>query len=107
MELTETLCSAISSSLQVMQAQEVGLLDINAPIHIYVDPVMQRLNGTTMLDLWNGDRTVLNVTAKDLMGEPLPWLSTSTRLFLFVLTCFFVHSAVNKKCHRLAQYQFQ
>jgi len=56
------------TACQVMQAHERGLIDIDAPIHRYVDPVLQRLNGTTMLRLWGGDTTILTVTAKHLMG---------------------------------------
>jgi hypothetical protein len=41
-------------TLQVMQANESGLIELDAPIERYVDPVMQRLNGTTMLQMWGG-----------------------------------------------------
>jgi hypothetical protein len=34
----------------------------------YVDPILQRTNGTTMLELWNGDATCLKITARMLMG---------------------------------------
>ena len=53
-----------------MQANESGLLEIDAPIHVYVDPVLQRLNGTTLGQLWNEDPMIYNVTARQLMGEP-------------------------------------
>ena len=45
-----------------------GLVDIDAPVAHYVDPVLRKQNGTTLLELWNGDRTILNVTARMLMG---------------------------------------
>jgi CubicO group peptidase (beta-lactamase class C family) len=51
-----------------MRMYEKGLLDIDAPISRYVDPVLKRLNGTTMQELWNGDPLVHNVTARLVMG---------------------------------------
>jgi hypothetical protein len=36
----------------IMRMREQGKIDIDAPISIYVDPVLQRLNGTTMNELW-------------------------------------------------------
>jgi CubicO group peptidase (beta-lactamase class C family) len=52
----------------VMRLWEQGLMDIDAPIAQYVDDIMMRLNGTTMLQLWNNDTTIHNVTARLLMG---------------------------------------
>ena len=52
----------------VMQLWEAGKIDIDAPIATYVDPILMRENGTTMLELWNNDTTVHNVTARLLMG---------------------------------------
>jgi CubicO group peptidase (beta-lactamase class C family) len=52
----------------VMRLHERGLIDIDAPISTYVDPLLQRENGTTMLELWGGDATVNNVTARLLMS---------------------------------------
>ena len=52
-----------------MRLHERGLIDIDAPISTYVDPLLQRENGTTMLELWGGDATVNNVTARLLMSK--------------------------------------
>ena len=52
----------------VMQLWEAGKIDIDAPIAQYVDPILTRENGTTMLELWNNDTTIHNVTARLLMG---------------------------------------
>lgn len=52
----------------IMRAHEAGLLDIDAPIGNYVDPVLKRLNGTTMIELWHNDLTIHNVTARLLMA---------------------------------------
>jgi D-alanyl-D-alanine carboxypeptidase len=52
----------------IMRLWEQGLVDIDAPVGNYVDDIMTRLNGTTMLQLWNNDTTVHNVTARLLMG---------------------------------------
>ena len=55
------------TAASVMQAYEKGLIDIDKPIAPYVDPILQRQNGTTLLELWNGDRNISNVTARQLM----------------------------------------
>ena len=52
----------------VMQAYEKGHLDIDASIARYVDPILIRENGTTMLKLWGGDQTCLKITARMLMS---------------------------------------
>eukprot|EP00040_Diaphanoeca_grandis_P016946 m.87873 g.87873 ORF g.87873 m.87873 type:complete len:569 (+) comp26133_c0_seq1:109-1815(+) len=52
----------------MMQFYEKGMVDIDAPIYIHVDPVLERLNQTTMLKLWNGDAVSQTITARMLMG---------------------------------------
>ena len=53
----------------VMQAYEKGLLDIDLPISLYVDPILLRENGTTMLQLWHNDsRVTTNCTVREVMG---------------------------------------
>jgi len=52
----------------IMQFHEKGMIDIDAPIFSWVDPVLERLNGTTMLKLWNGDAVSQTITARQLMG---------------------------------------
>eukprot|EP00729_Bicosta_minor_P002189 gene2189-5403_t len=52
----------------IMQLHEQKRIDIDAPIYQYVDPILTRLNKTTMLQLWNGDTTCHNITARMLMG---------------------------------------
>eukprot|EP00039_Didymoeca_costata_P031066 m.32957 g.32957 ORF g.32957 m.32957 type:complete len:527 (-) comp8472_c0_seq1:3912-5492(-) len=56
------------TAVAIMQFKELGMIDIDAPIYTYVDPVLKRLNDTTMLELWKGDKTCLNITARHLMG---------------------------------------
>ena len=51
-----------------MQLHEQGVVDIDAPIHRYVDPILTRLNDTTMLKLWGGDIQCHKITARMLMG---------------------------------------
>jgi hypothetical protein len=34
----------------------------------YVDPILRRTNGTSMIELWRGDATCLQITARMLMG---------------------------------------
>jgi len=52
----------------IMQLHEQKRIDIDAPIYHYVDPILTRLNKTTMLKLWNGDTTCQTITARMLMG---------------------------------------
>jgi D-alanyl-D-alanine carboxypeptidase len=52
----------------IMQLMEEGRFDIDLPIVQYVDPVMQRMNGTTMTKLWGGSPLLANVTARHVMG---------------------------------------
>ena len=52
----------------IMQLHEQKRIDIDAPIYQYVDPILTRLNQTTMLKLWNGDETCHKITARMLMG---------------------------------------
>ena len=52
----------------VVQLVDQGMLALDDPMHRYVDPVLTRLNGTTLLDLWNGDTTINTVTIRHLLG---------------------------------------
>jgi CubicO group peptidase (beta-lactamase class C family) len=52
----------------IMQAKEASLIDIDAPISKYVDPILRRLNSTTMDELWGHDPIVSHVIARRLMG---------------------------------------
>jgi CubicO group peptidase (beta-lactamase class C family) len=51
----------------VAQLVERGLIKSwDEPAYKHVDPVLSRLNGTTMLELWNGDSTIQSVTIRQL-----------------------------------------
>lgn len=52
----------------VMQLHEAGALDLDAPVHVLIDPFLRRTNGTTLLELWNGDASIQRVTARHLLG---------------------------------------
>lgn len=52
----------------IMRLKDQGRIDIDAPISMYVDPVLQRLNRTTVYELWGKDPKVYNVTPRLLMG---------------------------------------
>ena len=56
------------TAVRIMQYHEQGLIDIDAPISRYVDPVLRRMNGTTMAELWNHDPRIENVTARLIMS---------------------------------------
>ncbi len=43
------------------------IASLDDPAHLYVDPVLQRLNGTTLLSLWGGDETIHKVTVRHLL----------------------------------------
>ena len=62
-----------------MRAHEAGDIDIDAPIAGYVDPILRRLNKTSMLELWHGDRTALNITVSSDLA-PLMQCRSSARL---------------------------
>lgn len=52
----------------VMQLAEKGIVDIDKPVYEIVDPFLTRTNGTTLLQLWNGDERVNRITSRQLMG---------------------------------------
>ena len=52
----------------VMQFVEKGVVSLEDPAHVRVDPVLRRLNGTSLGELWPAPSPIHNVTIKDLMG---------------------------------------
>ena len=50
-----------------MQLAEKGLLDLDAPIAKYVDPILTRLNGTTLADLFAKDPRIVNATTRQFL----------------------------------------
>ena len=49
------------TAVAVLQLYELGLLDIDLPISTYVDEILMRDNGTTLLEIWNNDTIINNV----------------------------------------------
>lgn len=52
----------------IMKYWEHGMIELDAPITRYVDPILHRLNGTSMYDLWGKDETIGRVTVRMLMS---------------------------------------
>ena len=54
------------------------MIDMDAPVHTYIDPVLKRLNGTSMKAIWTHDwnstlkDTIETVTMRQLMVCPSP-----------------------------------
>ena len=51
----------------IIKLVDEGHIDLDTPVYKYVDAVLTRLNGTTLLQLWKGDRTVQTVTVRQLL----------------------------------------
>jgi len=58
----------IYTAVAIMQLYERGIIDIDRPVHEIVDPFLNRTNGTTLLELWGEDKTINQVTTRELMG---------------------------------------
>jgi D-alanyl-D-alanine carboxypeptidase len=56
------------TAVAVMRQYEKGNLDIDLPIAIYVDPLLKRDNGTTLLELWRDDPMIQKVTGRMLLS---------------------------------------
>ncbi len=54
------------TALRIMQLAEAGQLNLSDPVHKYVDPVLQRLYGNELRNLWGTD--VRLVTVRDCLG---------------------------------------
>ena len=57
-----------TATLLVHLAETDPTFDLDRPVHSIVDPWLQRTNGTTLLQLWNGNTTILEVTSRHLIG---------------------------------------
>jgi len=51
----------------IVQLVDRGALQLDDPMHQYVDPVLRRLNATDLLTLWKGDATIQDVTVRHLL----------------------------------------
>jgi CubicO group peptidase (beta-lactamase class C family) len=51
----------------IIKLVDEGTIDLDLPASYYVDPVLTRLNGTTLLKLWKGDKTISTVTVRHLL----------------------------------------
>jgi len=50
------------TSMGIMRLVEQEVFGLNSTVAPLVDPFLKRINGTTMLELWNGDKTIEQVT---------------------------------------------
>ena len=58
----------LHTSIACLQAAERGLLDLDAPIAQYVDPFLQRTNGTTLLQLYKNNANISAVTTRQVLA---------------------------------------
>jgi CubicO group peptidase (beta-lactamase class C family) len=57
------------TAVAAMQFVDQGLLDLDSPVHRLLDPWLQTQSPpTTLLQLWNNDSTIENVTSRHLLG---------------------------------------
>jgi len=50
------------TAMGIMRLVEQGVIGLNSTVAPLIDPFLKRINGTTMLELWNGDETINTVT---------------------------------------------
>ena len=53
-----------------MKLVEAGTVDLDAPAHVYADPVLQAIGGVTMKGLWDGDAQIESVTTRQVTTLP-------------------------------------
>ena len=51
----------------VLRLYEQGKVGLNDTIDMHVDEFLKRTNGSTILDVWDGDETIKNVTIYELL----------------------------------------
>jgi CubicO group peptidase (beta-lactamase class C family) len=56
------------TAVALMALDEAGLLSLDAPAHLAIDPFLLRHNGTTLLELFGNDSRVLDVTGRHLIS---------------------------------------
>ena len=56
------------TGVAILQEVERGRLDLDAAAHTWIDPPLQRQNKTTLLELWGGNKEVMKITTRDLLG---------------------------------------
>ena len=55
------------TAVRVLQLHEIGLVDIDRPVHSYIDPFLMRTNGTTLMAIYH-NASINTITARQLMG---------------------------------------
>ena len=55
------------TAVTVLQLHETGFIDIDRPVHSYIDPFLTRTNGTTLMAIYN-NASINTITARQLMG---------------------------------------
>ena len=52
----------------LLKMHDAGIVDLDAPVHVVLDPFLTRNNGTTLAALWGNNASVNAITARQLMG---------------------------------------
>ena len=55
------------TAVAVLQLHETGVIDIDKPVHNYIDPFLKRTNGTTLMAIY-ANATINTITARQLMA---------------------------------------
>ena len=55
------------TAVACLRQAELGKLDLDKPVHIYIDPWHQEQGLPTLLHMWGGDETINTVTGRQLL----------------------------------------
>lgn len=55
------------TSMGIMRLIDQGHITLNSTVAPLVDPFLKKINGSSMLEIWNGDATIEKVTIYQLL----------------------------------------
>ena len=55
------------TAVAIMELHDQGRINVDDAVHLHVDRILREDNGTTLLELWNGDQTINTVTIRQLL----------------------------------------
>ena len=50
------------TSMGIMRLVDQKLISLNSTVAPLIDPFLKKINGTSMVEIWNGDETINKVT---------------------------------------------
>ena len=54
--------------MRTVQLFEEGKVDLDSPMHTYIDPWLAKQGKPTLLSMWGGDATITTVTVRQLLA---------------------------------------